>query len=195
MQDLFYLHCLLAGVNVNLAGGLALYFLGTRARQQRGQLHGGAYVARIAHSLGLLTPQIIEEHFIPPVQPFRMGRSTLAGMELIMRVGNTDAYRWSLGDGVEWVRPAADEDQGQAQHGVPPPPPPRSPPPRSPSQPHRPVYRSVRLPDQLQDSIRHILQVINCYTYLHYLLTLFINIMITGAAGSGTGDADVTTHV
>ncbi|KAL9997781.1 hypothetical protein Hdeb2414_s0598g00922111 [Helianthus debilis subsp. tardiflorus] len=114
--DLFSFYCLLYRMPCALAHGLTQYYASAQHRQERGFLYGGAYVAVIARSLGIV-PEEDPHLWKPPVMPTRMGFPSLWGMTLIKRfpVGprfkNRNGGIWReepLPDQFELVYPPAD---------------------------------------------------------------------------------------
>ncbi|XP_022038757.1 uncharacterized protein LOC110941430 isoform X2 [Helianthus annuus] len=99
--DLFFLYCLLYKRPCALAYGLAQYFASAHHRQERGMLFGGAYVTKIAHSLGY-HPENDRGRVGPAAQPKQMGMNTINGMHITKdfpcgkRLKNLDGTQYQL---------------------------------------------------------------------------------------------------
>ncbi|MFS7931600.1 hypothetical protein Hanom_Chr04g00357841 [Helianthus anomalus] len=99
--DLFFLYCLLYKRLCALAHGLAEYFASAHHRQERGLLYGGAYVTRIALSLGY-HPKNDRDRVGPTIQPKRMGMNKISGMHVTKkfpcgkRFKNKDGEQYEL---------------------------------------------------------------------------------------------------
>ncbi|KAJ0865498.1 hypothetical protein HanRHA438_Chr12g0541171 [Helianthus annuus] len=137
--DLFFLYCLLYKRPCALAYGLAQYFASAHHRQECELLYGGAYVTRIALSLGY-HPENDHDRVGPAIQPKRMGMNTILGMHVTKkfscgkRFKNADGEQYALKQlpaQFDLVYPPRDPevpDEHEPANVIPEPPQPRGPP-------------------------------------------------------------------